>query len=294
MNSVTQHPGGTDPPAPPAEDFPYGWRYVERTRPDGRTEVIEVPLTLEDALHPELGDVMPESTYHSLTRAYLMSVFIACTYDREPTALVVSDTLIYWDIAGLRQHSPDVGLIFGVRNRDADRTSFNVAREGARPRLLVEIVSKNTRENDVATKVEHYQRARVPCYVILDRPTERDPWRVVGYQYTPDGYVSMPTDERGRLWLADVGVWLGIEDNQIVCYDGRTDAVIGDYHAITQQLATAEQSAEAEAARADAEAARAEAEAARADAEAQARQTAEARLRELEAELARLRGQPPA
>ncbi len=58
--------------------------------------------------------------------------------------------------------------------------------------------------------------------------------------------------------------------------------------AVVEALAAAEARADAEARRADAEARRAEAEARRADAEAQARAAAEARIRELEAELKRL------
>lgn len=33
--------------APPGNPFPYGWRYVERTAPDGSMTFEQVPLTLE-------------------------------------------------------------------------------------------------------------------------------------------------------------------------------------------------------------------------------------------------------
>ena len=43
------------------QEYPYGWRYVQRTAADGTVQIDQVPLTLEDVLHPREGDVIPES-----------------------------------------------------------------------------------------------------------------------------------------------------------------------------------------------------------------------------------------
>jgi hypothetical protein len=124
----------------------------------------------------------------------------------------------------------------------------------------------------------------------------------------------MPKDDRGRLWLESIGIWLATDGQKVICYDGETDEPIGDYRQTRQQFLEARREAEvervrteaaqgraeaervraeAERMRAEAAQASAEAEKARADAEAQARQADAVRLRELEAELARLRGQTP-
>jgi len=104
----------------------------------------------------------------------------------------------------------------------------------------------------------------------------------VGYTRTPVGYQPLAPDARGRLWLAPVRLWLGVEGDEIVCYDaaGRPQ---GDYRALALAVTAAER------AQAEAERARGEAER-RAEAEAVARAEAEDRLRALEAELRRLRG----
>jgi colicin import membrane protein len=213
---------------------------------------------------------------------------------------VISDTGVYWDDPALRHLVPDVGAIFGVRNRDVNRKSFNVAAEGTRPRVMVEIVSPDTRENDVEKKFVAYHRARVPVYVIVDRLTDTGPWQLHGYQHAPGKYLEMPKDGRGRLWLEDIGVWLAVEGQKIVCYDGVTDEPIGDYRQTRQQFLEARlqagdaqvRAAEAQARAAEAQA-RAEAEKSRADAEAHARHADALRLQELEAEIARLRAQHP-
>jgi Uma2 family endonuclease len=172
MTSVAQ-PGDSQPYLHAADESIYGWRDVVVTLPDGRHDVIRYPLTLDDVLHPQLGDVVVTGTLHDLVRDYLADVFRAYTY-HDLTALVISDTGVYWDDPELKHHAPDVGAIFGVSERDRNRTSFDVAVEGVRPRVLVEVVSPNTRENDVETKFVKYHQARVPYYIILDRQQEGD------------------------------------------------------------------------------------------------------------------------
>jgi len=42
---------------------------------------------------------------------------------------------------------------------------------------------------------------------------------LLGYRATPEGYVRVPLDGRGRLWLEPVRVWLAAEGGRVVCYD---------------------------------------------------------------------------
>ncbi|MCS6850388.1 MAG: Uma2 family endonuclease [Gemmataceae bacterium] len=285
------------PPKPsPLDKFPYGWRYVPRTTPEGKIEFDQVPLTLEDALHPEPDDVMVNNTAHARDRAYLVGVFEARLAEDEH-ALVLDDVLVVWDVPELRQHSPDVSVIFGVRDKHKEYATFNVAQEGVGPELIIEVVSPNTRINDVETKVQHYHRARVPYYVIVDREQMEGPVTLIGYVWRPEGYARMPLDDRGWLWLEPVKLWLGTAGNCVVCYD-ETGTEIADYVGLSGRLADMESilGDEAEARRRAEEAAAAEAQAraaaeARARAEAEARAAAEARVRELEAELRRRRGE---
>lgn len=79
------------------DPFRYGWRYVPVTRPDGATELEQVPLTLEDVLHPQAGDVIPEARYHEAERRYLSDVLNACEIG-PPVALVTSDLIIDWGV----------------------------------------------------------------------------------------------------------------------------------------------------------------------------------------------------
>jgi hypothetical protein len=179
----------------------------------------------------------------------------------------------------LKHHSPDLAVIFGVKRRK-DWKTFHVKVEKVWPSLIIEVTSPKTRVNDVITKVGEYARARVPYYVIADANESEEKRRLTLIAYRLQGkiYQPMELDDRGRVWLEPVQLWLGVKvhpetgGDRLVLIDPVTDQEIGDYTAVSQERA-----AEAQA-RAQAEA-QARAQAQRADAEAQARAQAEAQAR---------------
>jgi colicin import membrane protein len=291
------------------DPFHYGWRYVRVHGPNGKETFDQVPLTLEDVLHPELGDFIVHSDPHDVDRTYLRDVF-ECRLVEKPRAVVVGDCRVDWNLPGIRPLGPDIAVFLDVKKRKLWAT-LNVAAERAKPGLVVEITSPETRKNDVETKVDYYHRAKVPVYVIADAVQE-DPehrrLRLIAYRYTRPGYRRMAPDAHGRIWLDAVGVWLGVTQDRrlgydrLACFDAETGDEIGDYTALSAALGAEKEArvradhraqsaaarASKQAARAKTEAARAKTEAARAEAEANARAQAEARVRELEAALRRL------
>jgi Uma2 family endonuclease len=266
--SAVSSPRSTPSPLTAEDPFYYGFRY----EPDpGRGCSRQVALTLHDHLHPQEGDQFLEDSLHDLQRSYLRDVF-RLRIRMDPTALVLSNTGVYWDIEELGHHAPDIAVIFGIRQQRPWWSSFNVAEQGTRPRLIVELVTPRYRKNDVEDKFKQYHQANVPVYVILDREVEGDPWSIRAYQRRPKRYVPLSLDDDGRLWLSDLNLWLGVDGQRIRCFDGETGDEIGDFQEIARKAAEAKARADAEMARADA---------------------AEARNRELQAEIARLQGQPP-
>jgi Uncharacterized protein conserved in cyanobacteria len=241
------HPTVTTPAPPPADDpFRYGWRYVRRPTPNDPDHLEPVPLTLEDVLHPEEGDFIVHSDRHETDRMYLTAVLRA-RLEAHGRAIVLSDVRVAWDVPDLRPHGPDVMVIPGLRER-RDWSTFDVAEEGVRPALMIEITSPETRENDVVWKVAHYARAGVAQYVIVDnigRRGERK-LRFLDYRLVGDTYRLQPPDERGWVYLELAALWVGVEGDHVVCYadDG---TAFGDYATVVQQAAEAEARARQEA-----------------------------------------------
>jgi hypothetical protein len=220
-----------------------------------------------------------------------------------------------WNLPGVRPLGPDIGVFQGLKDQ-RNWSTLDVAAEGARAAMVVEVTSPETRRNDVEDKFEYYRRARVPLYVIADASRDDEQGRklrLMVYRYVRGRYCPIDPDARGWIWLDPLGLWLGVTVDprtgcdRLACYD-QQGRELGDYTAVSRALeaeaaarAEAETRAEAEARRADAAQARADAEAAarvdaqaradiearRADIEAEARARAEERIRELEAPLRR-------
>jgi colicin import membrane protein len=265
------------PSAGPAPDpFRFGWRWVKSSSGNGVPgESRLVPLTPDDLLHPQEGDEIPENTTQARDRRYLADVLTLRLRDR-PRVRVLSDCLVDWGVRGLKEHSPDISVFDEVRDPAWQGGLFRVAEQGARPVLTIEIVSPDAaaprvRDNDVVIKVDHYYRARVPQYVIIDQEREGGPRRLLGYRRGRRGYLPVAPDEQGRLPLEPVGLLLGLRANWAVCYDAATGEEILDFTGM----------AEARAAEAQARAA-----------EAQARQAAESALAAAEARIRELEGKP--
>jgi Uma2 family endonuclease len=266
MSTAPRHPRPSGP-SPEDDPFFYGWRdrieYV-----NGKRVLVQVPLTREDVLHPQEGDHIVNNNPHAKDVRYLAGSFEArLTHD--PTAIVLSDVGVYWPDPVLDHHSPDVTVIVGVRP-GLEPSSYRVAEEGVIPQLLVEVTSLSTRDVDLTTKRREYYQAGVPFYVIVDQlPGRRGAPRrlqLIGYRRGARSYVRMKPRRR-RLWLETVELWLGIErrgENEFaVCFDAE-ERRIPTLQELTDARAEAEQRAE----------------------------VAEQRLREMEAELRRLRGEP--
>jgi Putative restriction endonuclease len=292
-------------PRAPSDPYRYGWRNVSITRPDGTEAIEQVPLTPEDVLHPEEGDFIVQTDAHNCDRGYLQGAFKVRLKD-DPTSVVLADCGVDWNIPNVRPLCPDIAVFVNVK-RHIDWNIFNVAAEGARPALVVEVTSRSTRKNDLGVKVDYYHRARVPLYLIADAVGRGDERRVelILYRYTRRGFRRVAPDENGRVYLEPVKLCVGVARDllagyeRLACYDPETGEELGDYLAMVeartaalQQARTAKRQAHAaqrQAAAAQRQAAAAQrqaaAEAMRAATEAQARAEAEARIRELEAEL---------
>ena len=276
------------------DSYLYGWRESVRVLPNSKKIYERVPLTLEDILHPQVGDFRMHSREHQRFCRYLCDVLENRVAD-DPTAAVLDDVLVAWAHPGIRGHGPDIAVIFNVQQQQ-NWSTFDEVEEGTKPSLIIEITSPSTYSVDLETKVDHYAQVGVEWYVIVDIAIRRDmpEKRLLGYQLTPDGYESLEPNGNGWLWLAPVNLWLGWHGENIACYDADGNLMEVGGRRVEEAQARA---AAAEKRADDAAQARAAAEK-RADDAAQARAAAEKRANDadqarhqLEAELRRLRGE---
>jgi len=141
-----------------------------------------------------------------------------------------------------------------------------------------------TRRNDYEKKVEIYERAAVPEYLIYDPPTPVTRGRLLltGHRLGADGrYRSMEPDDRGFLLSETTGLLFGI------ARDGRTPLVVDA--ATGKRLLTGREAAKEAKERARKEAQARKAAEEQAQSEIEARKATEAELARVRAELARLK-----
>ncbi|MCC6626903.1 MAG: Uma2 family endonuclease [Chloroflexi bacterium] len=249
------------PATEPVDPYRYGWRYVRRVDENGAETWDQVPLTLLDVLHPEEDDFIVQNAAHARRCRYLADV-LTTQLAAEPSTVVLHDVRVDWGVPDIRPHGPDIVVLAGVREQ-RDWATVRIKAEGAEPVLVIEVTSPSTATLDRDTKLNQYEQIGVPVYVIVDTvvgDVETRP-RLTGYQLVAGRFQPLPPDEHGRLWLAVARVWLAVADGEIVCFD-EVGERLGDYAAERNARQVAEQQ----------------------------RDAATARVRELEAELRRLRG----
>lgn len=256
-------------------------RWVEQ--PDGRLELLEMPLTPEAFLDPQLEDKMVQGEWHSEATTDLAADLRDFLLSKRDDVLVLSDVKHYLGIPGLPNPAPDISVVYGVRRRKGeDRPeSFDIRKEGARPSLVLEVISpkdRRIREADEESKVEIYQRVGIPEYLLLDTPRRKNGYRfcLKGYRLDSQGrYRPIRPDRGGRLFSEQTGLWFAIStdgDRVILVDDATGEALLS-----RQEERTARKAAEE----------RAERETERAEREAEARRAAEAEVARL---LERLKG----
>jgi Uma2 family endonuclease len=246
-------------------------------RPDGRGELVEMPLTPEIFLDPRLDDLMGEADIHSRLRGWLADLL---RRHIEPDGLVLDDVKHYL-VPGRPAPAPDVSVILEARPDREKYDSFSVEKEGVRPDLILEILSpkyKRIREVDEDKKVLLYQEARIPEYFYFDPPRRGNDhqFRLMGYRLDSHGqYQPVPLDAQGRLYSETTGLWFMAEGDLIRVIEARTGKrLLYSFEEETERIAEAKARREAQE---------------RAEREAQARREAEAENARLREELERLK-----
>lgn len=195
------------------DPFPYGWRYVMETLPNGKLTYYEIPLTATDLLDPQLGDQVVQHSTHQRSNNELFDM-LDNHYEDIPTIAVFNDLKMKWGIAGLKEPAPDIAVVPNIKNKELGRSSFDVVTEGTRPCLVVEMMSDGYPGDDVE-KVKIYEQAGVEEYIIIN-PHSNSPkpyYEMWGYRRNSVGkYQPIEPDTQGRIFSQTTQLWFSIED----------------------------------------------------------------------------------
>lgn len=248
-------------------------RWVER--PDGSFDLLELPLTPELFLDPQLDDKMVQGRLHGDLMVYFKELVGRHLRSRH-------DFMVLMDVKhllgpGRPGPSPDVSVIRGAHDPEADRSSFNVVKEGVVPCFIIEVVSPlnaRIRRTDEVDKVKLYEQVGVQEYLIVNPPRKAtgNRFRLTGYRLDSKGrYRPIEPDQLGRLLSQTTGLRFGVaqQGDGIEVFDVAT----GERLRSPEEEVAAREAAEAMVAR-----------------ETEAKEAAEAEVARLRAEIERLKG----
>ncbi|HYU32197.1 MAG TPA: Uma2 family endonuclease [Thermoanaerobaculia bacterium] len=215
-------------------------RWVEH--PDGTREQLELPLTPERFLNPQVGDQIMQGERHGDTASDLYRL-LKNHFRPQPEVLILFDVkhLFGPDLPG---PGPDVSIIRG--SKKGDRFSFDVEAEGVLPCLIIEVVSpldSKIRWTDLDDKVKVYQRAGIPEYVIIDSTLKDRRYRLLGYRLDRAGhYRPIALDAEGRMLSETTGLWFKIspDGERVLAFEHPSGRQLLNLDEATDQLLAAE------------------------------------------------------
>ncbi|MEZ4219639.1 MAG: Uma2 family endonuclease [Polyangiaceae bacterium] len=269
-----------DPRAPSQEEW-------DAMSPEERDYVVaSLPSEFEatEAAPPE-GDEHTEQVYGARTA-------LKRHFRHQGRGVYIGTNLpVYYP--GQTMFSPDVIAVLDVDPHP--RSSWVVSREKKGLDFAMEVIVLGHRRKDLERNVRRYAELGIDEYFVFDRPR----LRLFGYRLEDDSRCYEPVlAQHGKYHSRVLGLSLAIDGERLRFFVGDAalpfadeviDKLEGWVGGLESRLADAEARAEEEAKRAEQQAERAKEEAERAKQEAERADAAEGRLRELLAELERLR-----
>ena len=206
------HANGAQDPL--VERFPYGWRTIAEVQPDGSTNYIDIPLTQADFLDPQVGDHLVQSNKHLQFVVSLFNRFSAY-YRHDPTIGVFSDLKMLWGIPKEKEPAPDLAVVPNITDKEKHRPSFDMQEEGARPCLVVEVVSPHYPGDDTI-KVDIYERVGIEEYIIIDAQFDEDEGEIelTGYRLVNGRYRLIKPDSHGRILSRTTNIWFELDQKK--------------------------------------------------------------------------------
>jgi Uma2 family endonuclease len=239
----------------------------------------DIPMPPTDLPYDD-GEPM-ESPWHYGNATLLLSSYVAHRGGRRDDYYIGANMFIYYSAEQARNRDykgPDVFIVKDV-DGTRPRNSWMVWDEGGHyPNVIFELLSPSTEQADLGAKKRIYEQIfRTTEYFCVAPEVER----LFGWRLSNGAYNPLEPDEHGRLWSRELELWLGawqgpflaLEHTWLRLYTAEGDLVL-----------TGE----------EAERRRAETERRRAETAEQQLAAERQRIAALEAELRRLRGEPPA
>jgi len=196
------------------DEYYYGYRTIIEEDENGGCSFKYRPLTYEDLLDPEEGDVYMQGNIHTNDIRRLASIFKNHLKEHE-NLTIYSDMKIEWGVQGLKNPAPDISILKDVENPEKPRSSFSVLEEGVKPFFVLEVVSPRYRRADIVSKPEIYRKAGVSEYIIVDPGLKNNviSYSFQGYRLLGSRYIKIEPDSQNRIISITIDVGFSVSES---------------------------------------------------------------------------------
>jgi Uma2 family endonuclease len=186
----------------------------------GYNSGMSVPTTNLDVEYPESdGKPIGETQWH-IHWIMRLHDLLKQRY-RNRRVLVASDLFVYYqEGVPFRNFAADAMVVLDCD--PSPRRTFKIWEEGRVPNTVFELVSPGSRTEDLKFKPRLYEQLGIKEYFLYDPLAEVMRPPLQGYRLMPDGYEPLRPDNAGRLHSIELGLWLRVEDGDLVLYDAET------------------------------------------------------------------------
>lgn len=177
-------------------------------------------LTAFEVEYPETdGRPMGETDLH---REWMVRIIDLLKFRYRGQRVYVSGNLLLYYEEGDPSHFvvPDAMVV-----KDCDpgrRRIFKIWEEDRVPCAVFETTSKSTRREDSSYKTQLYEQLGVAEYFLYDPTADYLRPPLQGWRQCNGGYELMDADAEGRITCQELGLWLRLEDGDLVMYDRET------------------------------------------------------------------------
>jgi Uma2 family endonuclease len=146
------------------------------------------------------GDGKPVAETFDHLYVILITIEVLRQYLEEVQACVMGNQYLYYSEGFPRLRcAPDVMVIFGIESRSRD--NYKVWEEGEVPRVVFEMTSAGTKDEDAGFKKDLYAQIGVEEYWQFDPKQDWIPEQLRGYRLMAETYVPIENHESRALGL---------------------------------------------------------------------------------------------
>jgi Uma2 family endonuclease len=184
---------------------------LDANLPQPISETIPSEITLPTNLY---SDEPPLETDFHREQIDLLIRLLKYWWNDRPDFYISGNLTVYYNAQQLKKRDfrgPDIFIVLGAEKRD--RRSWATWEEGGKyPNVVIELLSSSTATIDKGEKKDLYQEVwRVPDYFWFHPET----MEFAGFHLVNGRYEPIAPTEDGKLWSEQLGLYLGIHEQQL-------------------------------------------------------------------------------